>query len=98
MYSTTDAVLNLDFEIKSVEQNGDGNIISFLPRKELGCYSSIITQSNLADTGGNFYKYMKDNPNQTLAQAYFTALGRERYSMYKLNNNADVLKQKFIQH
>lgn len=98
LYSTTDAVLNLDFEIKSVEQNGDGNIISFLPRKELGCYSSIITQSNLADTGGNFYKYMKDNPNQTLAQAYFTALGRERYSMYKLNNNADVLKQKFIQH
>ena len=98
----SDAVLNLDFEIKSVEQNGDGNIISYLPRSELGCYSSIITQSNLADTEGNFYKYMeglskKSREGYDLAMKYFTALGRERYSMYKLNNNADVLKQKFIQ-
>ena len=31
-----------------------------------------------------------------LAQYYFTALGRERYSMYKTNNNPELLKVNFI--
>ena len=30
-----------------------------------------------------------------LAQYYFTALGRERYSMYKTNNNSQVLIEQF---
>ena len=38
----------------------------------------------MQDKGGN------------LAKAYFTALGRERYSMYKTNNNPEKLKAQFI--
>ena len=30
-----------------------------------------------------------------LAQKYFTALGRERYSMYKTNNNTEELTKEF---
>ncbi len=45
----------------------------------------------------NFYEYMKNivanKPN--VAEAYFKALGRERYSMYKTNNNPEVLKPEF---
>ena len=38
---------------------------------------------------------MEENKNKgNLAQIYFTALGRERYSMYRTNNNsADLLKE-----
>ena len=32
-----------------------------------------------------------------LAQTYFRALGRERYSMYKTNNNPEVLKMMFTE-
>lgn len=30
-----------------------------------------------------------------LAEVYYTALGRERYGLYKTNNNPDKIKQKF---
>lgn len=63
----------------------------------LGCYSSIISQSNVESTD-NFYKYMEKykSRNPTLATTYFTALGRERYSMYKTNHDPVKLKAEFI--
>lgn len=59
----------------------------------LGSYTSIVNQTGI-DVTDNFYKYM-ENKGDKLAQVYFTALGRERYSMYKTNNNPEVLKTKF---
>ena len=63
----------------------------------LGCYSSIVSQSNIQPVD-NFYEYMATlkNSNQPLATAYFTALGRERYSMYKTNHDPEKLKREFI--
>jgi len=60
----------------------------------LGCYSSIVNQTGI-DITNNFYRYMASKGNNRLAQVYFTALGRERYSMYKTNNNPEVLKAEF---
>lgn len=59
----------------------------------LGSYTSIVNQTGI-DITDNFYAYMA-NRGGRLAQVYFTALGRERYSMYKTNNNPEVLKPKF---
>ena len=47
-----------------------------------GCYTSIINQTTV-DVPDNIYEYMKDKGK--LAKVYFTALGRERYSMYRTN-------------
>lgn len=99
------AYLNLDFEIKTVQKN-DGTNISFIPRgikpgdpgeQVLGCYSSIVSRSNIQPTD-NFYQYMAGfkTTNPSLATAYFTALGRERYSMYKTHHNSEKLKAEFI--
>lgn len=66
--------------------------------QSFGCYSSIVNQSNYNDLSaynGSIYKYMQDKGGN-LAKAYFTALGRERYSMYKTNNNPEKLKAQFI--
>lgn len=42
------------------------------------------------------YKYIANlNNGEDLAKAYFTAIGRERYGMYRTDNNADELKAKF---
>lgn len=89
-------VLNIDFERKSIIVNGETKY--FMPKQSktnpiTGCYTSIINQTNVMATD-NFYKYMQ-NQGGKLAQAYFTALGRERYGMYKTNNNPDTLKAKF---
>ena len=62
-----------------------------------GCYSSIVNQSNYNDLtayNDSIYKYMQDKGG-SLAKTYFTALGRERYSMYKTNNNPEKLKEQF---
>lgn len=39
---------------------------------------------------------MNNKDNGNLAKAYFTALGRERYSMYKINNNSEELIKQFL--
>lgn len=77
----TGAFFNVDFERKSIT-NGTSTIY-YYPHEELGCYTSIVSQTNVTTTD-NIYEYMED-VGGTLAQYYFTALGRERYSMYRTN-------------
>lgn len=68
--------------------------IYYYPRKETGAYSSIIS---LNDTENKtIFQYLKDGRNgdygsdkieayYKLSQVYYTALGRERYEMYRAN-------------
>ena len=96
------AYFNIDFERKSVTT--DTGITYYYPHKESGCYTSIVNQSNVEDLnsdmntaniyGNSIYAYVADKGGN-LARYYFTALGRERYSMYKTNNNPEVLKVNF---
>lgn len=48
-----------------------------------GCYTSIINQTTV-NVPDNIYEYMEEQGGK-LAKVYFTALGRERYSMYRTN-------------
>jgi len=83
--------LNLDFEKASIN---DGDIVKYyIPKNQLGSYTSIVGNSGISTNWeGNIYKYLND-PNadgsqsdeeKKLAQIYYTALGRERYSMYRV--------------
>lgn len=91
------AYFNIDFERKSVTTKK--GTIYFYPKQyggkvPLGSYGSIVTQNEVEVTD-NFYKYIANKRNVPLAQKYFTALGRERYGMYKTNNDNEKLKEKF---
>lgn len=91
------AFMNVDFERKSVTNNDKTSY--FYPHWETGCYNSIVTQSktnDLAGYNGSIYKYMEAQGGK-LAQVYYTALGRERYGMYRTNNNPSEEIKKFIQ-
>lgn len=69
--------LNVDFEIKS------GQVGFYCPRGDAtGCYSSIITSLGVSEK--SIEEILKDNSK--LASIYYTALGRERYSMYRIAN------------
>ena len=70
--------LNTDFEIK----DSIGGYYS--PREEAqACYDCII--SSETNTNKTIDKIMK--ANDELAKIYYTALGRERYSMYRIGNH-----------
>lgn len=90
----TGAYFNIDFERKSL--SGNGPTTYYYPHGESGCYSSIVNQTNV-EVVDNVYEYIAQvgSGNSLLATKYFTALGRERYSMYRTNNNATELLDSF---
>lgn len=84
-------ILNIDFERRSTIKDGIAQY--YYPNKAIGSYDSIVTQTNL-ETTDNISKYIAQKGGD-LAKAYFTALGRERYGLYRTNTNPDVIKSKF---
>lgn len=88
----SEGVLNIDFERKSLTSD-NGVTTYFYPKKQLASYESIVNQTNV-ETVDNIYDYMEAKGG-TLAKIYFTALGRERYSMYRTNNNPEELLAEF---
>lgn len=93
------AYLNIDFEMKYINQNdanGDTQQLFYLPRRELKCYSTLTSASSRTDDNtNNIYQFIAEQGGE-LARTYFTALGRERYSMYRTNNDPEELRQEFI--
>ena len=96
------AYLSNDFEAKRITDSQNATNVFFLHGDIKGSltasYSSIIMQTDVADIdnkyNGNIYKYVADLGDIGVSQRYFTALGRERYSMYKTNNNFDEIVNK----
>ena len=91
--SNSKGILNIDFERKSIPTASITNY--YYPQEEYASYSSIINQTNVDDTD-NIYKYLTtDDKKKEIAKKYFTALGRERYGMYRIKNNSEDLKKQF---
>ena len=55
----------------------------YYPRKALACYHCIVEQISV-DSKSTREEILKNN--QGLAEIYYTALGRERYGMYRVEN------------
>lgn len=93
----TGAYLNTDFERKSI--SGENSTTYFYPHNQTASYTSIVMQNNVVDLDANYngsiYKYMESlGSNSDVAKAYYTSLGRERWSSYKTNNNpAEQIKK-----
>lgn len=83
----TSAYLNVDFERKTI--TSESLTAYFYPHGESASYTSIIMQTDVDDLSqynGSIYKYIEAQGG-TLATKYYTALGRERWGMYRTNNN-----------
>lgn len=86
-------VLNIDFDRRIAFNDGTDITKYFFPKKQLASYSSIVNQFGENDIENNIYKnniykYI-DSKGGNIAKSYYTALGRERYSMYKSHTNTD---------
>ena len=87
--NTLQGVLDLDFEIRKDGATG----LSYVHKKESGCYTSIVGQENVDNTYTSIYEYLWKNkdkiPNKT-KQIYYTSLGRERWGTYKVENPSNI--------
>ena len=94
-------VFNMDFERKSMPITDDQTDVTqwiyYYPKPQLGSYTSIVSATSMDERlGDNIYQYLEQPGLEQLAKLYYTALGRERYGMYKLERNADELKQTYM--
>lgn len=103
-------IVNTDFERKTIideykyiSEKAKKNIY-YYPRSEFASYTSII-DSNNATTLNNqsIYEYLKGagtlgitNPKYKVAQIYYTALGRERYGMYRVMNKLEDVQEDLV--
>lgn len=89
-------ILNTDFQRRTAQatyrEDSDhiySKTIYYYPLDNLANYSSIVN-SNGNKNEQSVYDYLKDTSNNValynLAQKYYTALGRERYGQYRINN------------
>lgn len=71
-------IYNVNLERRSA-QNVDGNIRYYFPIYGTLSYDSIVTQNKVVN------KTIQEclNNNDSLAKVYYTALGRERYGLYR---------------
>lgn len=101
-------VFNIDLEKRTYF---DGiNTSYYYPRFYFADYGSVVTSQNVANInssyleetnnkynyGGNIYKYLDAKADPTIATAYYTALGRERFSTYKVNKNAEQVLSLYL--
>lgn len=86
--------LNIDFERKSVIGEEDTTKY-YYPRRELGCYGSIVAHTNLDVEADSIYEYLGKSTNNKVASVYYTALARERYSSYKASRTYDTYTEQF---
>ena len=78
--------LNLAFKRDAIVDQTN-NRYYFYPIKDYNAsYNSVIMQNNV-DTYDDIYAYVNDSKNEDLKTAFYTALGRERASMYKSWND-----------
>ncbi len=84
--SNSRGVFNIDFERKSIATDSSETTYYYYPHRQLGCYNCYVAQTNVV-TVSNIYQYLDSHSD--IAKVYYTALGRERYSMYKSFRNPE---------
>ena len=75
--------LNIDFEKRT-----NDNTNYYYSRPETASYTSIVNQTGTSPIEGDIYQYLQGKT--ALAKAYYTALGRERYSMFRVSGGITI--------
>lgn len=93
-------IFNTDFQRRaSQDEDDDSKIYYYYPKMELACYNSIVN-SNSETNRNSINEFLKgihtlpeSNKKYKLAQIYYTALGRERYGMYRVTNKLEDVQE-----
>ena len=90
-------VYNIDLERKYFYDDSSGSVQGdyYYPKFYLADYGSVVTSSNITADVDSIYEYFTKTTSTghsktQIASAYFTALGRERFSTYNVHKIAEV--------
>lgn len=96
-------LLNVEFERKTtqISYNGIEKKIYYYPRKDMASYKSIINSNNNSESSISIKEYLnnldKSSTHRSLKdkikKIYYTALGRERYGMYRVTNKLEKVQE-----
>lgn len=94
-------LLNVEFERKTtqISYNGIEKKIYYYPRKDMASYKSIINSNNNSESSISIKEYLNnlDSTHKSLKdkikKIYYTALGRERYGMYRVTNKLEKVQE-----
>lgn len=79
------------FNINTERRVGTDGSTYFLPVEGTLSYGSIITKDNISDNfNGNLIQYIDSLQDNNLKKIYYTALGRERYGLYRQKLKIDI--------
>lgn len=93
--NSTIGIFNVEFERKTAQVSAEEQEknIYYYPRNDMASYKSIINSNNNSNSATSIKEYLdKVGQNNStdwkyrIAQKYYTALGRERYGMYRVTN------------
>lgn len=97
-YTTIKGILNIDLERRSYTDSS-GTTIYYYPEESYACYNCIVNQTNVVSLqkyqystslekdeyyDGGYYEYVDSLSNKELIEAFYIALGRERYGMNRV--------------
>lgn len=95
-------ILNVDFERKTaqVSYKRQEKNIYYYPKNDMASYKSIINSNNNSNSSTNIKEYLdkvgqinSNDRKYIIAQKYYTALGRERYGMYRVTNKFEDVQE-----
>lgn len=97
--SNSIGILNTDLMRKTGEaiygtdsSNKQSKTVYYYPRNDLASYNSIINSNGNVSTE-SIYEYLAKPGRETLAQIYYTALGRERFGQYRVYNKLEEVQE-----
>lgn len=82
-------ILDTDFQIRKDVATQHYYVL----KEQYGCYTSIVSQDNVNNTYNSIYEYLADldkTDHYNLKQKYYTALGRERWGIYKVSSKESI--------
>ena len=83
-------VLNLDFETRKDGATG----LPYRQKIEYGSYTSIVGQEKINTDYESIYEYLdEESVARNVKEIYYTALGRERWATYQIENSSNLLKR-----
>lgn len=100
--SNSIGLLNTDFERRTALASANGidekHNIYYYPREDEASYNSVISLNDNSNLTISEYFNGVGNESTTstkyqLAQIYYTAIGRERYSMYRVANKLEEVQE-----
>lgn len=92
--SSLTGVFNIDLKRRTYIEDDDVVQDYYYPKHYYADSTSVVQSTDVNEMPNGVYAYV-DGLSDNIKSAYYTALGRERFGTYKVNNNYRELKDKY---